>query len=145
MRKKHNEGFTLVELLVSIVILAAIVIPTCTSLVLSYRMNAKTDDLMQAQLAVSSAVETLMAKGITKEFVEAVKASQEETDPPQVVEENEAQPQTIEGTCDEFPGLKFVLEDKGDYYDVTVMDEEKLVEVKTSIRDLTTSKGGNGT
>ena len=63
--KKNNEGFSLVEVLLAMVLLAAIVIPTCTSLVLSFRMNAKAEALMQAQLAVSSAVETLMAEGIT--------------------------------------------------------------------------------
>ena len=62
--KKNNEGFSLVEVLLAMVLLAAIVIPTCTSLVLSFRMNAKAEALMQAQLAVSSAVETLMAEGI---------------------------------------------------------------------------------
>lgn len=141
MKNKHNDGYTLVELLVSIVILAAIVLPTCTSLVLSYRMNAKTDDLMQAQLAVSSAVETLMARGITDEFVTAISATQEGTEAVPATEENNA----VEGTCDEFPGLKFILQDQGDYYDLTVKDEKEMVEVKTSIRDKTTSEGGNAT
>lgn len=64
MKKKHNEGFSLVETLVSIAVLALIVIPTCSGIVMGYRMNAKADELMKAQLAVSSAVETLMAEGI---------------------------------------------------------------------------------
>ena len=67
MNNKHNAGFSLIEVLVAIVILAAIVVPTCSSLVLSHRMNAKTEELMQAQLDVSSAVETLMAEGIKAE------------------------------------------------------------------------------
>jgi prepilin-type N-terminal cleavage/methylation domain-containing protein len=62
--KKNNGGFSLIEVLVAIVILAAVVIPTCSALVLSHRLNAETDKLMKAQLAVSSAVETLMAEGI---------------------------------------------------------------------------------
>lgn len=140
MKNKHNGGYTLVELLVSIVILAAIVLPTCTSLVLSYRMNAKTEDLMQAQLAVSSAVETLMAEGITDEFVAAVSASQEGTEAVTATEENNAETQLIEGICDEFPGLRFILQEQVGYYDITVMDEDGLVEVKTSIR---VAKGGS--
>lgn len=62
--KKNNGGFSLIEVLVAIVILAAVVIPTCSALVMSHRLNAETDKLMKAQLAVSSAVETLMAEGI---------------------------------------------------------------------------------
>lgn len=125
MKNKHNEGFTLVELLVSIVILAAIVLPTCTSLVLSYRMNAKTDDLMQAQLAVSSAVETLMAKGITDEYLDSLTVV-------------DAEDGTVAYyTSAEFPGLRFELAQGEDepYFSVTVMDEEGHVEVNTHIRD----------
>ena len=66
MKKKHNEGFSLVETLVSIAVLALIVIPTCSGIVMGFRMNAKADQLMRAQLAVSSAVETLMAEGVKK-------------------------------------------------------------------------------
>lgn len=64
MKGKHNGGFSLVECLVAIALLGALMIPTCTGLIMSVRMNGKTDELMQAQLAVSSAVETLMAEGI---------------------------------------------------------------------------------
>lgn len=66
MKNKHDQGFSLVEILVAIVILAAFVVPTCSALVLTAKMNEKTDDMMKAQLAVSSAVETLMAEGISK-------------------------------------------------------------------------------
>lgn len=130
MKKKHNDGFTLVELLVSIVILAAIVIPTCTSLVLSYRMNAKTAELTQAQLAVSSAVETLMAKGITDEYLASLN---------DIVVEEDAQSneKTYICTSTVFPGLRFKLAQKeGEpFFSVTVMDEAGQVEVVTYIRD----------
>lgn len=132
MKNKHNEGFTLVELLVSIVILAAIVLPTCTSLVLSYRMNAKTDDLMQAQLAVSSAVETLMARGITDEYLGSLTLV-------------EAEDGTVDYyTSAEFPGLRFKLAQGEDepYFAVTVLDEEGQVEVVTHIRDNATLELG---
>lgn len=69
MKQKHNGGFSLIEVLVSIVLLAAVVVPTCSALVLSQRLNAETDKLMKAQLAVSSAVETLMAEGISVDSV----------------------------------------------------------------------------
>ena len=67
MKKKHDEGFSLVEVLVAIVLLAAFVVPTCSALTMAARMNGRTEELMQAQLDVSSAVETLMAKGIPEE------------------------------------------------------------------------------
>ena len=66
MKQKQNAGFSLVEVLVSIVILALVVVPLCTGLVMSVRMNAKADALLQAQLAVSSEIEKLMATGISE-------------------------------------------------------------------------------
>ena len=116
----------------SMAILAAIVIPTCTSLVLSYRMNAKTDKMMQAQLAVSSTVETLMAKGITDEFLDSLT---------KVYAENG---DLDYYTSTEFPGLRFELVQGVDdpYFSVIVMDEEKQVTVETHIRDNATKTLG---
>lgn len=136
MKKKHNEGFTLVELLVSIVILAAIVLPTCTSLVLSYRMNAKTRELTQAQLAVSSAVETLMAKGITDEYMESL-AKLETKEVQETIDGQNTTYYVYVCTSKEFPGMIFELSQKEDepYFSVVVKDEEGQVEVNTYIRD----------
>lgn len=64
MKHKHNAGYSLVETVVAIAILAIIVTPISTGMVLAFKMNAKTEQLMQAELAVSSAVEMLMANGI---------------------------------------------------------------------------------
>lgn len=64
MKHRNDAGFSLVEVLVSITILAAVVLPVCSALLMAVRMNERTDELMHAQLAVSSAVETLMAEGI---------------------------------------------------------------------------------
>lgn len=127
MKKKHNEGFSLIEVMLAIVILAAIVVPTCTSLVLSYRMNAKTEQLMKAQLAVSSTVEQLMSEGITVTFVESLSAA-DETDSDSVK------------VSDDYPGILFVIEQKEEFYIVTVTDENELVTVTTQIR----AAGGNG-
>lgn len=66
MKRGQNAGFSLVEVLVAIAVLAAIVIPVCSSMVLSTKMNAKAEAVLQARVAVSSAVETLMAQGITQ-------------------------------------------------------------------------------
>ena len=65
--KQNNSGFSLVEIVVAIAILGLFAVSTCTSLVLGLRMNAKTEAMLNAQLAVSSAVETLMAEGIASD------------------------------------------------------------------------------
>jgi prepilin-type N-terminal cleavage/methylation domain-containing protein len=64
-KQLHNKtaGFTLIEVLVAITILGLVVVPIGSSLVLSYRLNARSGDTLQAQLAVSRAVETIMAEG----------------------------------------------------------------------------------
>lgn len=114
MKRKNEAGFSLIEVLVAMALLAAIVVPVCTSLVLSVRMNAKSEDVMQARLAVSSAVETLMAEGITQESLAY---------------------DQIDGT-DVFPDVEVVTkQDEGaSYYIVEVTDNGGLVTVTTCIR-----------
>ena len=136
VKKKYDEGFTLVELLVSIVILAAIVLPTCSSLVLSYRMNAKTNQMMQAQLAVSSAVEKLMAEGISPNKAKTAITSGSDG-MYDFLDANGA-----EGAVDFYPDVVITIakaDENGAYYLVTVSDNEGLVTVTTHIR-----KGGSG-
>lgn len=64
MRHKNNAGYSLVEVVVAMAILALIIVPVSTGMVTAFKMNAKAEQLMQAELAVSRAVEALMAKGI---------------------------------------------------------------------------------
>lgn len=142
MKNKHNGGFTLVELLVSIVILAAIVLPTCTSLVLSYRMNAKSEALMQAQLAVSSAVETLMAEGIDATRANAIMENTENGtdivyDYAWVSVEGEAGPKGQFSEKDDYPGVIITItegESTQGYFSLSVSDDDGLVTVTTQIR-----------
>lgn len=70
--RKHNStaGFSLIEVLVAITILGLVIAPIGSSLVLSFRLNARSDEVLQAQLAVSSAVETIMAEGYDSELEE---------------------------------------------------------------------------
>lgn len=65
--KRSNAGFTLVEVLVSIAILGLVVIPACSGLLVSVQVNARAEEVLEAKLAVSSAVEALMATGISEE------------------------------------------------------------------------------
>lgn len=63
-KHKKTDGFSLVEVLTAIAVLGFVVVPACTGLVLSFRVNARSEQLMRAELAVSRAVETLMAEGV---------------------------------------------------------------------------------
>ena len=126
MKKKHNEGFSLVETLVSIAVLALIVIPTCSGIVMGYRMNAKADELLKAQLAVSSAVETLMSEGIEKasDTYDIVKIDNVDVD--------------------RFPDVKVVTNknEEDNWYTVTVTSEiDSDVKVTTCIRAVTPEGG----
>ena len=71
MKHRHADnriaGFSLIEVIVGIAVLGLVTVPLCASLVLSVRINAHSRDLMNAQLAAASAVETLMESGINKE------------------------------------------------------------------------------
>lgn len=145
MKNKHDEGFSLVEILVAIVILAAFVVPICSALVMSNEMNNRTDALMQAQLAVSSAVETLMAEGISSETlgkaVEGDYGSSTTT-----VEEKDADgsvTNTVPVKTDRFPEviIKVVPVEGKPWYSVTITSNDGLVTVETSIRAVTQSGG----
>ena len=111
MKGKHNGGFSLVEVLVSITLMASIVVPVCTSMLVAPRVNAKAEAMLEAKIAVSSAVETLMAEGIDPDDLATI-------------------PERFEGVT---------IELKNDhandtYYNVVVSTD--LVTVETSIREV---------
>ena len=62
--KQRTAGFTLVEIIVAIAIMGLVSAPICTSLVLAGRINARSQAVMEAQLNVRTAVETLMEEGV---------------------------------------------------------------------------------
>jgi len=157
MKNKHDQGFSLVEILVAIVILTAFVVPTCSALVMTAKMNEKTDDLMKAQLAVSSAVETLMAEGIpTSKLGTGTTISvkdDEKDDEDEEIELYTYLTYTYEDT--RFSTLTITVsqvkkeQEDGTYalmpwYDVTVASEIGSVEAKTSIRAVTETVNGGG-
>ena len=117
MQEKNNGGFSLVEVLLAMMILAAIVIPVCSGILLSVRMDARANDVLQARVAVSSAVETLMAQGITHESAEY-----------DIVEETDLFPDVSIETKAEPEGA-----DPASCYLVTVKDAKSLVTVTTKI------------
>jgi prepilin-type N-terminal cleavage/methylation domain-containing protein len=63
-KKENNAGYSLIEVLAAILLLGILSVPLCNNLVLGHRMNLKSQQLLQAQLEVSAAVEQLMAEGI---------------------------------------------------------------------------------
>lgn len=64
--RKLTAGFSLIEVVVAIAILGMVTIPLGGGLVLSHRLNAQSEQMIQARLDVSNAVETLMAEGIAE-------------------------------------------------------------------------------
>ena len=83
--KKGNAGYSLVEIVIAMALLAIITIPTYTCLNMSVKINAAADQLLKAQLAVSSAVETLMAEGIDPSMYDEENNKYEDSRFPNVV------------------------------------------------------------
>lgn len=130
MKGKGNEGFTLLETLIAIVVLGIVVVPVCSSLVMSFRINAKADQLLRNQLAVSSVVETLMAEGIQEKYG-TIKS--DDYGWFEVVEdEGTVDEKVVQG--DRFPEVTIVAtrEENQPYYNVTVTAGD--VSVTTQIR-----------
>ena len=64
--KKFKErcGAALLEVMISIAMLGLLMVPISSGILMSFRINQRSDEIMQARLAVSSAVETIMAVGV---------------------------------------------------------------------------------
>ena len=112
MKHRNNGGFSLVEMLVAIVILGLITVPMLSGMVVAMKTIARSEEMMKAQLAVSSAVETLMADGVVHEST-AYRA-------------------------EDFPNVTILTEfgdGTTDYFDVTITSkDDETVFVKTAIR-----------
>lgn len=80
--KKFRErcGAALLEVLISIAMMGLLMVPISSGILMSLHINEKSDEILQARLAVSSAVETIMAVG-----VENYTASDDLTVTPQAV------------------------------------------------------------
>lgn len=145
--KHNNDGFSLVEIVAAIAILGIFFGTACSGLVLGLRMNEKTDAMLQAQLAVSSAVETLMAEGIAadSDLYELVQKTNNGTDVKNVFEiefnedvfetsitaEVERQTVTNESEAGQTEGTETLLP----YFKVTVTSTVENVTVTTYIRE----------
>lgn len=68
---KENGGFSLVEVMVAMVILGLITVPVLSGMLVAMKAMAASEEMMQSQLQVSSAVETMMEKGIDESNIGA--------------------------------------------------------------------------
>ena len=132
MKRKHNEGFTLLETLIAIVVLGVVVVPVCSSLVMSFRINAKAEQLMRDQLAVSSAVETLMAEGIN--------TGGDSSNPVEWSVAQGSENRAIK--TESFSGVTVIAVKNAEYYEVTFEAGEVLVETKIRALDSAAGEGG---
>ncbi|MBR4077683.1 MAG: prepilin-type N-terminal cleavage/methylation domain-containing protein, partial [Oscillospiraceae bacterium] len=139
--KHNNDGFSLVEIVAAIAILGIFFGTACSGLVLGLRMNEKTDAMLQAQLAVSSAVETLMAEGIDPaKIIEddgRYDDYPERDDTGSIVKDNEGNDKTIDRFSNVTVITNRVTKGEGDdtvslpYFKVTVTSTVENVTVTT--------------
>lgn len=73
----NNGGFTLIEVVVAITVLALIVAPIGGALVVSVRVNSYSDRLLQARLDVAAVADQLMAEGVVVEEKTGTSGSKE--------------------------------------------------------------------
>jgi len=104
---RQNAGFSLIEVVAAILILGLVLAPVGGALATALRLNARTDETMRAQLAVTAAVENLLAEGVPDDFDPAAYA-----------------PLVVSKTDGDTPGT----------YQVTVSDAEGYVTVVTVVR-----------
>jgi prepilin-type N-terminal cleavage/methylation domain-containing protein len=62
--KTRTEGFSLIEIMAAIVIMGIVLVPVCNAMLSSVSVNRSSNEILQARLAVSSAVESMMAEGV---------------------------------------------------------------------------------
>lgn len=128
MKRSCAAGFSLLEVIVAIAILGLVVVPVCSGLLVSARINQRSESLLQAQMDVTTAVETLMAEGINTSELAPVGGGGEYT-------------------TDRFPGVTVTAAKKAadeKTFTVTVAStREESVVVTTTIRTAPSS-GTNG-
>lgn len=127
-KNRGTAGFSLVEVLTAITVLGLMLAPIGASLVLSHRLNARSQQLMEDQLAVANAVETLMAEGI----------DQGDIDNGGFYQKGQWEPVEIK-VCQGSVGLEDGSEKQIAAYQVTVKSGD--VTVETYIRPADTGKG----
>ncbi len=119
MKKHDNKGFTLVELLVAIMVLAVIIVPLLHSFVTSFRVNAKSKQLMRATTLAQNEMEIF-----EKEKIEDLIVMTEKGDPSKKVYSVTDQPDPADASddgCYRFERKKTINDESGrEMFDVVV-------------------------
>ena len=146
--KRNNAGSSLVEIVAATAIMGILVGAVCTSLMFGLRLNEKTDAQLKAQLAVSSAVETLMAEGIDPAKGTFSNAPKTDSNNNEMTDENGENIYIEKGSLIGYPFSDVVIstirEKIGEdaefppYFEVTVTSEIEDVTVTTYIRKAVT-------
>lgn len=77
-RRRAHGGYSLIEVVVSIAIIALFSAGAYASLTASIGLNARTQAMLDAELHVKSAVEERLAKGISKNEIQRHESSEED-------------------------------------------------------------------
>ena len=117
MKRKHNGGYSLIEVLIAISVLGIVTLPTTSALLTAHRMNVKAEQMLEAQLQVSSAVETLMMEGI----VSNGDYKNEEKYPGVIMTPVQYEETSADGTKTLYP-----------YYEVTVKSADRKLDVSVT-------------
>ena len=132
---RNKQGSSLLEIVVAIAILGLMVAPVCSSLVLSFRLNADSEELLQSRLLVESTVEQLMAEGVRYEE----KAGEYVLVTPDFTPDAEGErPEGITVISHHEPNEDIV---KRLWYEITVKAGD--VEVKTVVKAAAVPQGGD--
>lgn len=132
MKRKHNGGYSLIEVLIAIAVLGIVTVPATSALITAHRVNVQAENMLTAQLEVSSAVETLMAEGINPRY--DYQADADNKYPNVNIETSVKATDPTTGT--ELP-----------YYNVTVKSNDPDLDsvfVETYIRAVETTPAGGG-
>lgn len=113
MARKDNKGFTLLELLVAVVILAVIIVPMLRSFVSSYRVNARSRENMRATTLAQNEME-IFEKEKIEDLLDTTKFGYTVTKKPDETNVNDP-------GLYEFTKLGIINDESGkDWYDVVV-------------------------
>jgi len=64
-KESKTGGYSLMEILVATIAMGVLIVTVSTSLIVSFKMNTRSNQILKAQIQVSSTIEKLMATGVS--------------------------------------------------------------------------------